>query len=117
MSLRFDPPKKAPPVPEWATYCPTRTPKWKIHKRLSDAKNAFYAHTELILYRFKDGEWVELYRAEAPQPEECEVCSDSLYRQYGERRYRSSTRLWDPRSDELRLIVTCYQCARDVRRR
>lgn len=84
------------PVP-FMTVIPGRTPKQKVHKRLSDAKNAFgtpkhnpftpaggpygYTHTHGWgqLYEFKDGEW-QLH-TEVPKPTDEHAIEKYPYRE------------------------------------
>lgn len=99
------------PVP-YMTVIPGRTPKQKVHKRLSDAKNAFtrrksnrfeyvrpcdnvrnwltYSHGWGQLYEFKDGEWQLLY--EVPKPTADDIV---LMRAYtGGNSYYAESRPW-----------------------
>lgn len=115
----FAPPQKPPPVPEWATYAPHRRPQWKVYKRLSDAKNAFYAQPEIALYQFDHAtkEWVERYRQTGNGSDHCDECGVDLRKTYGSSRvYLTGRRIWDPRSDELKRIRVCYECDRKIRR-
>lgn len=99
------------PVP-YMTVIPGRTPKQKVHKRISDAKNAFDTtkynrisynrpdngiteHQEQThgwgqLYEFKDGEWVLLY--EVPQPTADNITLSRVY-PWGNT-YCAETRPW-----------------------
>lgn len=64
--MDFDPNfKDKPGEPQWATYIPDRRgAKFKVHKGLGQAKNAFHYRDNAILYEWVDGEWVERYRIE-----------------------------------------------------
>jgi hypothetical protein len=56
----FTPPSFKPPkIPEWATYIPKRSPKFKAHNDRGKAINAVnYDKREGWLYRLFDGEWI-----------------------------------------------------------
>ena len=83
------------PVP-FMTVIPGRRPEQKVHKRLSDAKNAFATpkpnkffrkgkfaygttHGWGQLYEFKDGDWQLLY--EVPQPTDEHEIGEYPYRE------------------------------------
>jgi hypothetical protein len=71
MTEKFDPNTKGPPPePRYATYCTDRWPKWKVHKRIGDAKSAVKYHKKngssffegITLYKWdaKYKEWYEI---------------------------------------------------------
>ena len=85
------------PVP-FMTVIPGRSPETKMHKRLTDAKNAFSTqkmnafeipgsphsprsttHSWGKLYEFKGGEWVLLY--EVPKPDDTHAIPEYPYRE------------------------------------
>lgn len=115
---RFVPPGKVPPVPEWATYTPNRKQNWKIHKRLSDAKNAFYCHAPIALYQFTDGRWREVYQQPGgTPPSHCEECGKrTAMRSLSGSTWDSGTRIWDKRTAGFRMLWCCYVCARRLRK-
>lgn len=60
--MEFEPPKKLPPPPKWATYIPIRTPNFKIHTGLGPAKNAIIGAQCGILYEWDGEQWVNRFK-------------------------------------------------------
>lgn len=63
----FDPnrPQSYNQNPIWATYCPTRSPKFKIHNNRGQAINAFTYKDFIILYALDENDrWMEVTRRE-----------------------------------------------------
>lgn len=57
----FTPPAFKPPkIPEWATYIPERSPKFKAHNDRGKAINAcnYMSQRDAWLYRLFDGKWI-----------------------------------------------------------
>lgn len=80
---KFVPPGKKPPIPEWATYIPDRTPAFKIHKQRSHARNAV-GNRESILYQYINDQWVEILRNEPSKgPRNCDKCGIAVAKWYG----------------------------------
>lgn len=93
-----NPPKVLPVVHvPYMTVIPGRRPETKVHKRISDAKNAFdtpkpnrfvvdgqkygrnYTHGWGQLYEFKDGEWHLLF--DVPKPTDDHAIPNYPYRE------------------------------------
>lgn len=77
--MDFDPNNLGgPQQPTHATFIPDRQPQFKLHKSIGHGKSAFQYRSNAILYEWRDGTWVELYRIEnLPRKHECptEGCS------------------------------------------
>lgn len=61
--LDFDPNKLGPSY-MWATYVPSRTPHFKVHRMVGHAKNAMHLYERAIRYDWnkESQQWVEVER-------------------------------------------------------
>jgi len=127
----FKGPKKT--LPEWATYCPTRTSKrgFKVHNNRGNALNAMKTHLFGVLYHFEDNEWREVYRIEKNQfskyykyateeyytqphlPRNCQSCNKELMQKDWSRKgqelsHRSYLKWYHQPSIHLKIV--CGDC-------
>lgn len=107
----FDP--NSPTVGVWATYIPSRKPKFKVHKTRGHAKSAFHYVSTGILYESVDGEWVERHRSDGwEKSPNCSGCGADVVRTYdfrGEpRSYNNGCARWDG----FKRITLCLTCVR-----
>lgn len=101
MSMEFDPNSVKKPTYNWATYIPSRNPKFKVHKQRNFAKNAFHYRKGAILYEWVNGRWVEIFRIENLSFKTCQECGSTE-----ERKYRSYDGKWI--GNEYKIL--CYDC-------
>lgn len=85
--LEFDPNDTTPrKLPEYATYIPSRSPNFKMHKQKKHAANALScgagADSPGILYQNIDGKWIEIDRFEPPT--ECAHCGGNFQQIHNE---------------------------------
>lgn len=121
MKIDFDPNNRKPPAIEWSTYIPNREPQFKLHKRKSDALNAFTYRNTAILYQydFEKNEWAEVYRIEdRVKPENCDVCdaTTKIVRESGGGRtytYDSGNFAWVKGANPPRQVWMCRSCYRN----
>jgi hypothetical protein len=103
----------APEAPIWATYVPERRPKFKSHTQRSHALGAFQYRRNVILYKFIDSEWVEVYRIENGHDDvmSCDRCG-------GQPEYGYWRSVWERGEDgkikePLRRLALCsWDCQR-----
>lgn len=108
--LEFDPNAKTTNQHVFATYIPSRKPKFKTHGARNLATNAINYRacnwgigSAGIMYEFIGGEWVEIDRYEPPT--ECAHCKASLERRFTHRLNYTTTK--QPRFKDP---VVCEKC-------
>lgn len=109
--LEFNPNQKPKKI-EYATYVPGRrtSPKFKMHRQRNHALAAMVDPS--ILYRYIDGEWVEIFRIENyVEPDECQECGRDLIIRRENWNYNAGRRKWkDTNTNSPYILWVCKYC-------
>lgn len=106
----------------YATYCPARTPAFKLHRQKGHGTSALMQHGGGALYHKQHGTWQELVRVRDQQPTRCDACGAPTLRHIPAQRYGRACDvndirakfLRDPRNgklvDPLQVWYVCPNC-------
>jgi hypothetical protein len=106
----------------WATYCPRRTPAFKLHRQKGHGTSALMQHDGGALYQMRNGLWALVVRVRSEKPDRCDCCGGPTLRHVQATKWHrahtvndiKAKYVRDPHSgklvDPLQVLYVCPNC-------